>query len=73
MIKVWAVNFTLILSLLSFASNTFAGSTERIISLAPNLTEILFAMGLEDGIVGVTGFCDYPVEAKKKRIRILQT
>lgn len=48
MIKVWAVNFTLILSLLSFASTTFAGSPERIISLAPNLTEILFAMGLEE-------------------------
>jgi len=67
MIKVWAVIFTLILSLLSFASATFAGSPKRIISLAPNLTEILFAMGLEDRIVGVTGFCDYPVEAKKKQ------
>ncbi len=40
---------------------------ERIISLAPNLTEILFALGLGDKIVGVTAFCDYPLEAKKKR------
>lgn len=32
----------------------------RIISLAPNITEILFALGLEDSIVGVTRFCDYP-------------
>jgi iron complex transport system substrate-binding protein len=38
----------------------------RIISLAPNLTEILFAMGLGDRIVGVTNFCDYPEDAKKK-------
>lgn len=38
----------------------------RIISLAPNLTEILFAMGLGDRIVGVTNFCDYPDDAKKK-------
>ena len=38
----------------------------RIISLAPNTTEILFALGLNDNIVGVTSFCDYPEEAKKK-------
>ena len=35
-------------------------------SLAPSMTEILFAMGLGDNIVGVTSFCDYPEEAKKK-------
>ncbi len=39
---------------------------QRIISLAPSLTEILFALGLGDNIVGVTTFCDYPEEAKKK-------
>ncbi len=38
----------------------------RIISLAPNLTEILFAMGLGDRIVGVTNFCDYPEDSKGK-------
>jgi len=38
----------------------------RIISLAPNLTEILFALDLGPNIVGVTDFCDYPPEAKKK-------
>jgi iron complex transport system substrate-binding protein len=38
----------------------------RIVSLAPSMTEILFALGLEDNIVGVTTFCDYPEEAKKK-------
>jgi iron complex transport system substrate-binding protein len=67
MIKIWAACFTLILSLLSFASTAVAGPPERIISLAPNLTEILFAMGLEERIVGVTGFCDYPEAAKKKQ------
>lgn len=40
---------------------------QRIISLAPATTEILFALGLGDKIVGVTNFCDYPEEAKKKR------
>ncbi len=43
-----------------------ASVPKRIISLAPSMTEILFALGLGDNIVGVTTFCDYPEEAKKK-------
>lgn len=39
---------------------------ERIVSLAPSNTEILFALGLEDKIVGVTDYCDYPEAAKNK-------
>jgi len=39
---------------------------ERIISLAPSNTEILFALGLGDKVVGATDFCDYPEEAKSK-------
>lgn len=39
---------------------------QRIISLAPSNTEILFALGLEDRIVGVTQFCNYPEAAKAK-------
>jgi len=35
----------------------------RIVSLGPNLTETLFALGLGDRVVGVTDFCDYPPEA----------
>ena len=38
----------------------------RIVSLAPNLTEILFAIGLEDEIVGVTLDSDYPPDAAEK-------
>ena len=41
-------------------------SPERIVSLAPNLTEILFVLGLEDKIVGLTLHCDYPPAALKK-------
>jgi len=37
---------------------------ERIVSLAPNVTEILFALGLGDRVVGVTRFCDHPPAAK---------
>lgn len=36
----------------------------RIVSLAPNITEILFALGLGPNIAGATRFCDYPPEAR---------
>ncbi len=39
---------------------------QRIISLAPSNTEILFALGLGDRVVGVTEYCNYPEEAKAK-------
>jgi len=39
---------------------------EKIISLAPSNTEILYAIGLGDKLVGVTEYCDYPEEAKQK-------
>lgn len=38
----------------------------RIVSLAPSLTETIYALGLEDRLVGDTDYCDYPPEAKKK-------
>jgi iron complex transport system substrate-binding protein len=40
---------------------------ERIVSMAPNVTEILFALGLGDRVAGVTRFCDYPPEARSIR------
>jgi len=36
----------------------------RIVSMAPNITEILFALGLGSNVVGVTRFCDYPPETR---------
>ncbi|MFQ5700894.1 MAG: ABC transporter substrate-binding protein [Acidobacteriota bacterium] len=35
----------------------------RIVSMAPSVTEMLFALGGGDRVVGVTDFCDYPPEA----------
>ncbi len=39
---------------------------QRIVSLAPGITETLYALGLDDKIAGVTTFCDWPVAARKK-------
>jgi iron complex transport system substrate-binding protein len=38
------------------------------VSLAPQNTEILFALGLENKIMGVTSYCNYPPEAQQKAI-----
>ena len=57
----------LVLGLLRFG---LAGETatckQRYISLAPSTTEILFALGLDDEIVGVSSYCNYPPKAKTK-------
>lgn len=45
---------------------TIPQEPRRIVSLAPSNTEILFALGLESRIIGVTRFCDHPAAAKKK-------
>lgn len=45
---------------------TLMEAPQRIVSLAPNITEILFALGLGDRIVGVTRYCDYPAQALQK-------
>ncbi len=40
----------------------------RIVSLLPSTTEILYAIGAGDDVVGVTFECDYPAEARERRI-----
>lgn len=76
--RIQIVPFILFLSIALFADQTkiikdalgfsfaAAASPKRIISLAPNITEILFALDLGNNIVGVTRYCDYPPEAMEK-------
>jgi iron complex transport system substrate-binding protein len=45
---------------------TLESEAQRIVSLAPNHTEILYALGVGDRVVGVTEYCNYPPEAAAK-------
>ncbi len=41
---------------------------ERVISLAPNITEMIYALQAGDKLVGVTSWCNYPPQSQKKEI-----
>jgi iron complex transport system substrate-binding protein len=45
---------------------TLSSPPKRIVSLAPNITEILFSLGLDEEIVGVSIHCNFPEKAKSK-------
>ena len=55
-------------SILIIPPFVFSATTQyqRIVSLAPSVTEILFALNLQDRLVGVTRFCLYPPQARQK-------
>ena len=44
---------------------TIKENPERIVSLSPTNTEILFAVGAGNKVVGVTEYCNYPEEVKE--------
>src|SRR5258707_11591621 len=55
--------FVLTLTLASCARKSMpASSNPRIVSLSPNTTETVFALGAGDRVVGRSRFCDYPPE-----------
>ena len=63
-----AIRKVLIICLLSFyllglAPQNVSAAYQRIISTSPSITEILFAIGAGNRVVGVTDFCSYPERA----------
>lgn len=52
--------------LLESGFTALASTPERIVSCIPNFTEILFALGLGEQVVGVSNFCRFPPEALEK-------
>jgi iron complex transport system substrate-binding protein len=53
------------LALAACAEHAAPPARERIVSVAPNLTEMLFAAGAADRVVGVSAYSDYPEAATK--------
>jgi iron complex transport system substrate-binding protein len=47
--------------------HNFEKTPKRIISLVPSQTELLFDLGLEDSIVGITKFCVHPLQLKQTK------
>ncbi|MDD5669045.1 MAG: cobalamin-binding protein [Candidatus Omnitrophica bacterium] len=60
------ISFMMVLCFCAGAGPAAAHDTLRIISLAPATTEILFALGLDKQIIGISSYCNYPEQAKNK-------
>lgn len=55
----------LIIALALLLPSISVAQPKRIVSTTPSITEMLFALGLGDRVVGVTTYCRYPEEAKR--------
>jgi iron complex transport system substrate-binding protein len=64
-VRLLLANLSVLVALASLAQAASAPYPQRIVSLAPSVTETLFALGFGNRIVGVTTYCDYPAEAQK--------
>lgn len=60
------IKFSVTILLFLLITPTFAAYPRRIVSCMPSITETLFALNLDDEIVGVTTNCNYPPAAKRK-------
>jgi iron complex transport system substrate-binding protein len=63
-------NFPLTINDDSGVATTFAAPPQRVVSLNPGLTEITFALGQGDSLVGVDSYSDYPPEAQNIQPRL---
>lgn len=55
---------TLIATLIAAPCSAEEDTCERIVSLSPSITEVIFELGLGDKLVGVTRYCRYPEQAR---------
>ena len=60
------ISFILGVAISVCAAEPASAIPQHIITLAPSVTEIVYALGLGSNIIGVTTYCDYPEEAKQK-------
>jgi len=58
------VSFVFLVPFLCAGSET----PQRVVSLAPSITESLYSLGQEEKLVAVTSYCDYPDETKDKKV-----
>ncbi|MBT0585236.1 helical backbone metal receptor [Alteromonas oceanisediminis] len=59
----WFITVLALNTLLCFVAVAHAGERQRIITLAPHLTEWVYLLGAQDDIVGVSAFSDVPAQA----------
>ncbi len=64
--SVWAEDFPFTIMDSLHRTVTVRRMPQRIVSLSPSNTEILFAVGAGNEVVGVTTYCDYPPEAARR-------
>ena len=50
--------------------HNFLEIPKRIVSLVPSQTELLFDLGLENSIIGITKFCVHPIHFLKEKIKV---
>ena len=65
LLTTWAVSGQVSVTDATGIKVTVTDTPQRIVSLIPSNTELLFAVGAGGSIVGVTHYCDYPPEAKE--------
>jgi iron complex transport system substrate-binding protein len=66
--QILSIYFCAISLLIMYSTRIFAAEApgpQRVVSLAPSVTETLFALGFGNRLVGVTTSCDYPDAARK--------
>jgi iron complex transport system substrate-binding protein len=66
--RILTVYFFALSVLVSCCARIFAGEPpthQRVVSLAPSVTETIFALGFGSRLVGVTTYCDYPAAARR--------